>query len=506
MEGSCSSSCMPLSSPPPAPVRHGGCWENRGGYDCELVHPPPSHIQTECSICLNILKDPCIVSCCGHKFCRDCIEGVRRNTCPLCNEEFSFMREQSLDRALMDFDVFCSAKPQGCQWTGKLRDLEKHLNRSYSTDNQLSGCQFVEVKCVHPQCRLSLQRQLIAAHQTDQCKKRPFSCNYCQAYVSTFEDVTHEHYPKCAKYPVPCPNGCSTPDIERQALDQHLKDECPLTVVSCPYRYAGCGETLPRRDMAQHAQDIATHFMLLGFFVQTLVQENRELRSHVVRIENEAEKKQKAMSETIQSLSIACCASNHYIQHRQMLDKKPLLGYMEKVPTSVLSTTTELELRNMCFSLLPYQFRMENFLSYKRAPVEHSPVYYTQPFGYRFRVKVFRTEYSKMLSLDAFTSIFIEILPGPFDEKLKWPFKGSISLEIVNQLSDCCHYKKTIHFDDKSYRGNKIRPDNSSGISDGLKPFIYHKELRYEHSREGQNVHYLCHGDLYVRVTGIKVD
>ena len=80
----------------PKAVRPNKDEENRGGYDCEFVEAPPKVVPTECSICLLILKEPCLISCCGHKFCRACIEQVQKSKkpCPLCNTpDFTLMRE-----------------------------------------------------------------------------------------------------------------------------------------------------------------------------------------------------------------------------------------------------------------------------------------------------------------------------------------------------------------------------------------------------------------------------
>lgn len=490
------------------PLPRDGSKEMRGGYDCQLVSPPPSHIQTECSVCLHILKEPCITSCCGHKFCRECIELVKTGgkNCPLCNTpDFSFMIEQSLDRTLKDLDIACSFKAKGCEWSGKLRELEHHLNRSYSIENQLIGCQYVEVECMYHQCGESLQRRHMSAHQNNMCKKRPFYCGYCQEYVSTFEDVTDNHYAMCSSYPVACPNNCSECKMERRLVERHLKVVCPVVVVNCPFHYAGCEVALPRRDMVKHTQDISSHFLLLGSFTQKLAHENKELHEHIVRIEEEASKKEKALLDKVSKLSSVCCISNHFIQHCEMLGTGCETECAAVVLCSTTSNAVEMELRNMYFSILPFQFRIEKFLSYKRGPVEYSLPYCTHSFGYKFRLKVFRAQYSKVLSLDAFTSLYVDIMPGPFDEKLKWPFKGSFTIQIVNQLGDCNHYEKTVCFDDSLYVGDKTRPDESSYVTCGLKPFIYHKELRYEHCKAGRKTHYLRDGSLHVHITKIDV-
>ena len=495
--------CVPYS-PPALSLRRGSSREDRGGYDCQLVHPPPSHLQTECAVCLQILKEPCILSCCGHKFCRECIDPVARagKSCPLCNAaQFSFMREQSLDRALLDFDVFCSAREEGCEWTGKLRDFELHLNRSYSLEDQLSGCQFVLVECVHPHCGLFLQRRHIAVHQSEQCRKRPYSCHYCRGFSSTFEEVTDSHYTVCGQYPVACPNGCSCSLIVRDSLQQHLKEECPLTVVQCPFLYAGCLVSVPRQEMSAHTQDIAAHFVLLGNFTMRLARENRELHFHIAKAEEEAAKNERDMRERISKLAHTCCISNHHIGHREMMERRGA-SRLGAIPRQVLSKKMEMDLRSMYFAVLPYEFRMESFLSFKRGPFEYSPVFYTHPFGYKFRVKVLRTEYSKVLSLEAFTSVYVEILPGPFDERLSWPFRGSVTIAILNQLSNFNHFERTIDFSDKAYQ--RAWPESGSTVTCGCKPFIYHKELRNElYSHDGRKTQYLKGGALVFRITKI---
>ena len=46
----------------------------QGGYDHDFVDPPKD---LECPVCMLVLRDPHLISCCGNHFCRNCISRVR---------------------------------------------------------------------------------------------------------------------------------------------------------------------------------------------------------------------------------------------------------------------------------------------------------------------------------------------------------------------------------------------------------------------------------------------
>ena len=159
-------------------------------------------------------------------------------------------------------DVWGSKKKDGCDWRGKLGEYEQHLNQNPSPENRLSGCRFVEVECEHG-CGERFQRRCITSHRSKQCRKRPYSREYCRDCNSIFEDVTVYHSPEYKKYPVSCPNSCQDNLFERQEMELHLKEKCPLTEVNCPLHYAGCEVRLFRKDMPKHMSDTVTHLTLL---------------------------------------------------------------------------------------------------------------------------------------------------------------------------------------------------------------------------------------------------
>ena len=258
---SCQIDETPQKQRPKTPPR------DRGGYDCEFVERP-KELETDCPICLLVLRDPFQVSCCGNSFCQSCIKCIQvdKKSCPTCNEaDFSVFPDKRLRRSLYSFRVRCVHQKSGCEWTGELRELDGHLNLD---PKQLVGCAFAEVACTH--CREYFQRRHVHAHQSESCPQRPFSCDYCKDYGSVYQDVVSNHWPVCKCYPVPCPNKCEV-SPERQNVETHVNTVCPLTVVNCDFHYAGCKVQSVRKNMPTHlAKSLLPHLSLLALHNQQL--------------------------------------------------------------------------------------------------------------------------------------------------------------------------------------------------------------------------------------------
>ena len=102
-----------------------------GGYDCKFVTPPPAAFQTECPVCQLILREPYQATCCGKSFCRSCIQGIENKShCPACSETLRLYSNVGLKQALIQLHVWCTHRENGCEWIGKLGELEHHLNEA----------------------------------------------------------------------------------------------------------------------------------------------------------------------------------------------------------------------------------------------------------------------------------------------------------------------------------------------------------------------------------------
>ena len=533
--------------------------QNGGGYDCEFVTPQPDVVQTECPICLMIPKEPCVISCpCGKEFCRECIERIKKDNkpCPLCNlTDFTFLRHHGSERYLKAQEVWCSYKKEkgGCEWRGKLGEYEQHLNRNPSPENQLTGCQFVEVECEHG-CGEWFQRRHITAHQRRLCSKRPYSCEFCCEYKSTFADVTKNHHHQCNKFPVTCPNKCREAPFERQKVENHVKVECPLTEVNCPLHYAGCEVRLPRKDMAEHMRDTVTHLTLLATVTQTLLKENQELKQcnqqlavkqsttaeahsrEQMAIEKEVETLKKEIKKLQQNIDehkkenqelkqqLMSSTEAHYLEQKAMEALKKevrenrqniqdLRKENQEMQYQRLQSTTEgqyqatekeveaLKKADRELRLMLGRFPIDFHVSYAIKEVQYLPSFYTHSHGYQMCIRVYTNGNGPGKGTDV--SIYTHLMQGPYDDHLKWPFRGEITIQIVNQAGDHSHVEMTIPYNDKTPDGSAgrvIDKERSGGW--GFDKFLAHTDLEYNAAKKTQ---YLKDDIIIVRVVRVKI-
>ena len=92
---------------------------------------------------------------------------------------------------------------------------------------------------------------------------------------------------------------------------------------------------------------------------------------------------------------------------------------------------------------------------------------------------------------------------GSYDNQLKWPFRGKITIQIVNQAGDHSHVGITTPYNDKT-------PDNSAGRVTGKErgegwgqpQFLALTDLQYNAAKKTQ---YVKDDIIIVRVVGVKI-
>ena len=98
-------------------------------------------------------------------------------------------------------------------------------------------------------------------------------------------------------------------------------------------------------------------------------------------------------------------------------------------------------------------------------------------------------------------SVFTCLMCGEFDFQLKWPFRGTVTIQLVNQLEDKQHYEECYSYDLAPEECAAQVTDKERCDGWGKHLFIPHTELGLDRTK---NRRYLKADCLVFRVVSIK--
>ena len=299
---------------------------------------------------------------------------------------------------------------RGCQWEGTIGTLKQHVDT----------CEFALVPCPK-ECKEGkhFMRRDLDKHLERDCPNRDHVCQYC-GEKGTYATIEEIHDKTCNKKILPCSNAGCTQTMERQQITEHVRTQCPYTVISCKYKGIGCMSRLKRGDMAAHEKDDHLHLHMALDTVNTL-------------------------QDTVNTLQEKC----------------------------LVATLKSSE--SMTFAVPGYQEKRV------AAAVFTSPSFYTHPSGYHMAVTIRWNQFATM-------EVSVQMLEGAYDTALKWPFRGKVTVELLNQLGDQNHKVLKTNMAETCIIGSNVAI---------LDP-IYHYELVHP---SAQNTQYLVDDTLYFRVS-----
>jgi TNF receptor-associated factor 4 len=326
------------------------------GFECEFAEKPPTTFpQSECPICLLVLREPYQATCCGKSFCKECIHRIKaaNQACPTCNDkEFTLFPNKGLQQSLYDFRVYCTHKSKGCEWTGELRELDNHLNSDPPADKSLQGCPYTLINC-------------------------PLGCAGCEKGVCRKDVKSHVNDKLLDRVVI---HGAQMKSVEAQL--KRIKED--------------------KENLEQRVTELETNVIELRM-------ENRKLDSPNRELEKELKSKQAAVGPADQPVS--------------------------KQPPATFVTGT--------YKPKGAEFTMTNFEEYQMDSDEwYSSHFYTHPNGYKMCLKVFANGNGPRKGTHL--SVYVRLMRGEFDDQLKWPFRGRITIKLVNQEKNEDHVVKTL--------------------------------------------------------------
>ena len=237
-------------------------------------------------------------------------------------------------------------------------------------------------------------------------------------------------------------------------MAKHLSRDCPNELVPCTYAIAGCQQIVKRKDLQKHLQDKDLH-------LDTVVSSYLSLSHH--------------FQDLLQGGS-----PNIPLLFRPWLQ----------------STATRYPRPPWIIELGRYQEKKEKDEEWFSYPV-HSHF-----GGYKMCLKVYANGVSE--GKGTHVSVYVYLMRGDNDDNLKWPFKGTVKVSLLNQLEDGQHHTKVL------WSQNSDVPERISGRvtgrgracnGRGQPSFISHQDLSYHDS---MNCQHLKDNTLFFRVDCIE--
>ena len=261
------------------------------------------------------------------------------------------------------------------------------------------------------------------------------------------------HLEVCGEFVIPCPNKCSEEfRVKRKDKSIHLIQECPLQETECPYSQCGCEVKVKRRNLEQHEKEEMHKHMKL-----TII----PMQSDIITLQGENEVLRNNVSE-FQSL---------------LKEEKEATHALEFAMKTMQSKMVKLEKENEVFSNLMTRGSLEWKINEIQNNISENISAYSVPFYvglYKFQgcVEWNETEY--------YLGIFLHIIKGEWDDKLKWPIKYRYSIALVNQLDAKNNYEMNDEITDETLEKFSVcfRKPITEG-NDGFGPFDFFRMLIY---------------------------
>ncbi|XP_065890865.1 TNF receptor-associated factor 4-like [Dysidea avara] len=505
-----------------------------GGFEYRFVTSPPDRVV--CKICHLPSKDPHLTMCCGHVFCKSCLEGMKEakssvlNVCPMCRgEDLVTFPNKQIDREVKSLHVYCTNEGRGCEWQGEINYIDNHL----TIDN---GCDYEDVLCACG-CGGIIQRQDLTKHVETECPCRMVNCQYCQL-EGEHQFIKGKHEEKCIEYPLACPNMCEQAGcISRKDMNKH-RNSCPLEIINCEYQTMGCEVRMTRQTVRQHNKEKIdyhlhltkckldetrcelsktkskweshldssskldeTNFKLaetsctlnetkskLDKARQELDEANSKLNKTNANLEKAKSKLDeglKELSKTKKELSHVKNEFGSRIVALEALLHQKNYSYTSGTATAAHNWPTQLHLTTQISSpgngIVPVTFKMTGFAKKMKDKRDwFSKPFFTHKKGYRIRINVIVSGNDKYDGTHC--SVYLRLMKGQYDDHLNWPFGVELEVMILNQLNDEDHFSDTVDFSEAVYDTvvtGRVVDEEMAEYGWGTHDFISHEDLVY---------------------------
>jgi hypothetical protein len=142
------------------------------------------------------------------------------------------------------------------------------------------------------------------------------------------------------------------------------------------------------------------------------------------------------------------------------------------------------------------QFTMTDFDEYRRDDdIWYSPHFYTHPNGYKMYLRIDAN--GNASGRGTHLSVFVCLMQGEFDDQLKWPFQGNITIKLANQEEDRDHVIQTFYSRDAGERCERVMTKERINNGWGIGRFLSHAELQPKYLKNNCIILCIRKMDLY---------
>ena len=318
-------------------------------------------------------------------------------------------------------------------------------------------CDFVSPppNCIQTHCPVCLYI-LKEPHQATCCGK-----SFCKTCIQQVKSSGRKCCPTCSKrgrafciysnlglqqslydFHVSCTHkskGCEWTG-ELRELDSHLSSDppadkalegCPYTLIKCPLNCAGCENERYRKDIESHVKDA----QLKSFFEEKYQNMTEKLKEQFEEFKRDLSERTTVLEATVIELSMKNRELENEVKSlKQLLPSQP---EHHQQPNDFATGTYKPD---------GAEFVVFNFDEFrKERDTWYSPHFYTHPRGYKMCLSVDANGIGS--SEGTHLAVFVYMMRGEFDDQLKWPFRGGVTIKLVNQEEeDRDHVVETISF------------------------------------------------------------
>ncbi|XP_043939159.1 TNF receptor-associated factor 1-like [Protopterus annectens] len=399
-----------------------------------------------CGICGRLLWEPVQNIPCGHRFCLHCYKTLisKGNAeCPDCQKEHKMnsyiqvsslqqcFRDNAIKKELLNLPAECPFS--NCTWRGNLRNLKEHKK----------NCQWEMIEC-------------------------PFKIIGCEEKFLRKDSSQHETQSLSVHLLCVLALIVKKKDILDNLPFQKTEESKPDTISSNPQEKISC----PLDSEVKCKQTFSSTEMEAMLKRTVQLEEKQQVFQNVLTVLNREMGKMEKLSDYERQLSEAK-QRIEFLEH-QVNQHQLNSAYKDRVLAAMTNRLCMLEQTSFdgtyIWKITCVSEKMDSAMTGKNLCV-YSPPFYTGKYGYKVCMKLFLN--GDGAGLGTHMSIFLVIMKGEYDFKLKWPFPYKVTFTLLDQLSQrdiSASFKPT---DGSSFQ----RPLQEKNIASGLPEFITLDEL-----------------------------